>query len=527
MGFKRPFDCEDFQELPFKQARQVDYSNKMTQFADLYRTTSEETDVTDDQEGSFGKSQEHESSGNNCVSEASKLVKDFGIAVPWSLVTSNSVDDDVGSRFTAYSSDFLEHEFDVPRRLEASDDAYFSYLDSSPRKQVPLGPNHQASSPLFGKRVNKNRLEWEDTLDPGSSSLSESDLDIHTDNEEKFLGTCIIPMPDTETSADNSDEIGGGRKDCSCMDEGSGRCVQQHIMEARESLLKFLGHEQLVHLGFCEMGEEVTHKWTKEEERVFHAVVNSNPASLGQNFWKHLSHVFSTRSTMEIVSYYFNVFMLRRRAVQNRSNFLDIDSDDDELHGINRGSFKARVLDEDDDSDIESFDQYDHADYGEDTLIEDGEDDDDDSDGDQGDSSGEATGEDSGVDNVSETPGTKSLDGSRFDVVNRAGLVGEDFTVQDNSCMSFEFQADTIDSCDPADTEVAEQGSRVRSHEKECFPGNGDGYSDGVDQVYLLDSCDAKAWDSRYTVPIKGVDFLPTCNIIEEIFGQGTSGDKK
>ncbi|EEF48647.1 DNA binding protein, putative [Ricinus communis] len=238
----------------------------------------------DDQEGSFGKSQEHESSGNNCVSEASKLVKDFRIAVPWSLVTSNSVDDDVGSRFTAYSSDFLEHEFDVPRRLEASDDAYFSYLDSSPRKQVPLGPNHQASIPLFGKRVNKNQLEWEDTLDPGSSSLSKSDLDIHTDNEEKFLGTCIIPMPDTETSADNSDEIGGGRKDCSCMDEGSVRCVRQHIMEARESLLKFLRHEQLVHLGFYEMGEEVTHKWTKEKERVFHAVVNSNPASLGQNF---------------------------------------------------------------------------------------------------------------------------------------------------------------------------------------------------------------------------------------------------
>ncbi|EEF48646.1 hypothetical protein RCOM_1750560 [Ricinus communis] len=116
---------------------------------------------------------------------------------------------------------------------------------------------------------------------------------------------------------------------------------------------------------------------------------------------------------MEIVSYYFNVFMLRRRAVQNRSNFLDIDSDDDELHGINRGSFKARVLDEDDDSDIESFDQYDHVDCGEDTLIEDGEDDDeddDDSDGDQGDSSREATGEDSGVDNVSETPGQGLLE---------------------------------------------------------------------------------------------------------------------
>lgn len=34
MGFKRPFDSEEFQELPLKQARPVDCRNKLTQFAD-------------------------------------------------------------------------------------------------------------------------------------------------------------------------------------------------------------------------------------------------------------------------------------------------------------------------------------------------------------------------------------------------------------------------------------------------------------------------------------------------------------
>lgn len=36
MGFKRPFDDEELQELPFKNLRQFDYSNKMTQFADTF-----------------------------------------------------------------------------------------------------------------------------------------------------------------------------------------------------------------------------------------------------------------------------------------------------------------------------------------------------------------------------------------------------------------------------------------------------------------------------------------------------------
>lgn len=455
-----------------------------------------------------------------------------------SLVTSSSSDEDIGSGVAAYSSHSPEHpEFGFPQKLFPFGNAYSSYLDHSPRKQVPLGPNHQASIPMWGRHEKANPSEH-DSVDPNRfSSLSGSDL-ICDDNEEKLMGTCIIPMPDTVSSADCNDEAGHGRTDCSCLDKGSIRCVRQHIVDAQEKLRKSLGPEKLMNLGFYDIGEEVTHNWSEEEQRVFHAVVYSNPASLGQNFWKHLSQVFPSRSTKEIVSYYFNVFMLRRRAAQNRSNFLDIDSDDDELHGINRGPFKVRVSDEDDDSDIESLDQYGHVDHGEDTLLEDDDtdddDDDDDGDGDvegnMGDVSGDATGEDSGVDYVSEAHDLNAFDGSRFDAViehvdNNAGSGEEDFTFQDDSCMSFELQADKFDSCDPVDTGAALQLSGVKGDDRECMPGNRDEYSDVVDQLYLLDSCDAKAWDARYTVPMKGVDLLPTCNIIEEIFGQGASNE--
>lgn len=35
MGVKRPFDAEELQDLPFKNPRQSDYSNMLTQFADV------------------------------------------------------------------------------------------------------------------------------------------------------------------------------------------------------------------------------------------------------------------------------------------------------------------------------------------------------------------------------------------------------------------------------------------------------------------------------------------------------------
>ena len=479
----------------------------------------------DDCGNSFVKPLWHETFENDKVIEVSNLAKDSDFSAPLSLVTCSSSDENFGSRMAA-SPEYFQFEF--PRKMSMPlKDVHSFYLDDFPRKQVPLGPNHQASIPLWDNHIKKDKLVQ--FFNPNSSSLSESDHHIYNDNEEKLMGTCIIPMPDTELQLCSRYEAGCGRSDCGCLDEGSFRCVRQHIMEAREELIKSIGHEKCVNLGFYDMGEEVACKWTKEEERVFHEVVYSRPASLGQNFWKHLAQVFPDRTTKEIVSYYFNVFMLRKRAAQNRSNPLDIDSDDDEFPQIHRGSH-IQVVEEDEDSDLESpVDQYDHAGLEEDILEDDDNDDDDDGggdfDGDFGDGDGDTTGEGSGID-YSEAIDINCIDPVVKHMNKNAGSDGLDFTVQDDSCMSFEFQADKVDPCAPGDSRAALHVNRGTSDHSKCMPSEVDGCDDDVDQVYLLDPCDTKDWDARYLSPIRGVDLLPTSNIIEEIFGQGACEDR-
>ncbi|KAJ6982575.1 hypothetical protein NC653_025631 [Populus alba x Populus x berolinensis] len=435
MGFKRPFDDEEFQDLPFKQARQVDYCNKLTQFSETgaHSYMPLKPDITDDCRSSFVKPLWHETFENDKVIEVSNLAKDSDSSAPLSLVSCSSSDENFGSGMAA-SPEYFQFEF--PRKMSMPlKDVHSFYLDDFPRKQIPLGPNHQASIPLWDNHIKKDKL----VQYPNGSSLSESDHHIYNDNEEKLMGTCIIPMPDTELQLCSRYEAGCGRSDCGCLDEGSFRCVRQHIMEAREELIQSIGHEKFVNLGFYDMGEDVACKWTKEEERFFHEVVYSRPASLGQNFWKHLAQVFPDRTTKEIVSYYFNVFMLRKRAAQNRSNPLDIDSDDDEFPRIHRGSH-IQVVEEDEDSDLESpVDQYDDAGLEEDILEDDDNDD----------------------------------DGSVVTLMHmnkNAGSDGLDFTVQDDSCMSFEFQADKVDPCAPGDSRAALHVNRDTSDHSKCIP---------------------------------------------------------
>lgn len=181
-------------------------------------------------------------------------------------------------------------------------DAYSNLLEHSPVKQVPIGPEYQADIP-----------EW-----------LESD-----ENEIKFMGSFVIPMPEDSTIC-NDNTIGRGRTDCCCDNP---ECVKQHIKEAREIMKARIGQKCFAELGLDDMGEVVAEKWTEEDEQLFHEVVYSNPVSLGKNFWHNLAAEFPSRTKQEIVSYYFNVFMLRRRAEQNRRDSINADSDDDEWQG--------------------------------------------------------------------------------------------------------------------------------------------------------------------------------------------------
>ncbi|KAJ0754959.1 putative transcription factor MYB-related family [Helianthus annuus] len=180
--------------------------------------------------------------------------------------------------------------------------AYSYLLERSPMKQVSVGPEYQAEIP-----------EWH-----GSDG-----------DEIKFLGSTVIPMPENQTIHDSA-TVASAKTECYCQNPGSAECVKQHIKESRETLKARIGLKAFVDLGFGDMGEVVAEKWTEDDEQLFHEVVYSNPVSSGRNFWNHLAAEFPSRSSQEIVSYYFNVFMLRRRTEQNRLDPMNADSDDDE-----------------------------------------------------------------------------------------------------------------------------------------------------------------------------------------------------
>ncbi|CAN1838888.1 AT-rich interactive domain-containing protein 2 [Linum perenne] len=463
MGYKRIFEDTDFQGFPLnplKQARQQDLSNRSTQFEEnMSDITSAK--IPDSAVGHCDKN------GKQLCHEASENA----------VVPRNCIDEDISFRLAAYSSLFPEtYEYKGLQEYTALNHVGIPYVDRFPRKQVALGRNHQASIPSL--------------LMSRSGNL---------DNEEKLMGTCIIPMPDTESVAIKSDQLLVSGPDCQCLDADSLRCVRQHIAEARDKLKKSLGHEKFVSLGFHNMGEEVSWKWSEDEERLFRAVIYSNPVSLGQNFWKHLAQVFPSRSTKEIVSYYFNVFMLRKRATQNRSSLLDIDSDDDQLHGIDISTYEGEDSedDDDDDSGIESpVEHYGQSNRGEDIVTDDDDDDDDDA--------------------SQRNEHTENYE--------------EDNTIQDESCTSFEFQAEKND--DPyylmnrEENYMMDVGPMLDFHNDEVLyklystpekarepvvarAENGEAVKEGgrnsssnsdaaVDLVSMLDFRDEKAWDSMF-----------------------------
>ncbi|KAF8412227.1 hypothetical protein HHK36_000187 [Tetracentron sinense] len=173
------------------------------------------------------------------------------------------------------------------------------------QKQVPVGPLFQAEVP-----------DW-------TGMTSESD--------SKWLGTRVWPLEKGERNLlIERDPMGKGRQDsCGCQFPGSIECVRFHIGEKRMRVKLELGLA-FHRWGFNRMGEEVSLPWTDEEEQRFKAIVRLNPPSLEKCYWDQVIKSFHAKSRENLVSYYFNVFLLRRRSYQNRVTPNNIDSDDDE-----------------------------------------------------------------------------------------------------------------------------------------------------------------------------------------------------
>ncbi|XP_042477480.1 AT-rich interactive domain-containing protein 2-like isoform X2 [Macadamia integrifolia] len=154
---------------------------------------------------------------------------------------------------------------------------------------------------------------------------------IPSESDSKWLGTRVWPLEAGEHfMLIERDPIGKGRQDsCDCQRPGSVKCVRFHIAEKRMRLKVELG-SAFHHWKFNCMGEEVSLSWTEEEEKRFKTIVRLNPPSLDKCFWDEIYKCFPNKKRRDLLTYYFNAFLLQRRGYQNRATPNTIDSDDDE-----------------------------------------------------------------------------------------------------------------------------------------------------------------------------------------------------
>ncbi|KAL6645097.1 hypothetical protein ACP70R_016705 [Stipagrostis hirtigluma subsp. patula] len=365
------------------------------------------------------------------------------------------------------------------------------------RKPVPIGPNYQAELPECREFVAKSSAIGEKIV---SAPFHFSDGGADEDESDKWIRNCVVPMPGADALSSTLKPV-YCKASCDCVDEDSIDCVRKHVREAREKLKGSLGADTFKELGFYDMGEEVASRWTEEEEHLFQEVVSSYPASLRRDFWDELPLAFPSKSSKELVSYYFNVFMLRKRAEQNRFDPMNIDSDDDEWQVAGDGDF----------ANTEKADEY---------LPAESLTDQDDIACNQGLPEGNLYEGSDEEDEVDHAHGDKHRS---FYGVHGNGMVSEglplmslmdhgqhkaDADAQDDSCTSFEAQ------------QVGEDGTPTVVAENHY---RNDGFCSVAEHGYFGDHCDTKMWEIGFTSGWEKDDFLSTNNVIEEVFGKGSS----
>ncbi|KAL3356149.1 hypothetical protein AABB24_017026 [Solanum stoloniferum] len=211
------------------------------------------------------------------------------------------------THFSAVSSSSSPSDEDpIDGPANSSEESGLGLLWNQHRKQIPVGPQFQADIP-----------EWR-------HEKCESD--------SKWLGTQIWPLDKQEQKRMliERDPIGKGRQDtCGCQYPSSYECIKFHLAEKRRKVTLELG-SAFYRWKFDFMGEEVARSWTKQEEQKFQDIVKMNPLSTDKSFWNEIFKFFPNKSRESLVSYHFNVFLLRCRGHQNRTAASNIDSDDDE-----------------------------------------------------------------------------------------------------------------------------------------------------------------------------------------------------
>ncbi|CBI27269.3 unnamed protein product, partial [Vitis vinifera] len=179
MGLKRSFENEEFQELPFKNMKCVESRDKLASFGEIVpcKDAPQKPDISD--ECSFYKFQ----CGTEGVENGVSVLDDKGFEISAPLSCNGSSEEDGRSVAAAYSSLSPEYfESYLPRRTVAQfEDIYSSLLDCSPRRQVPVGPDHQANVPVWSLQKVKNRL---DKLETSNRYISSSHPSMEEEDQK-------------------------------------------------------------------------------------------------------------------------------------------------------------------------------------------------------------------------------------------------------------------------------------------------------------------------------------------------------
>ncbi|KAM7275679.1 hypothetical protein ACFE04_017545 [Oxalis oulophora] len=180
--------------------------------------------------------------------------------------------------------------FDDPSNIDSDDD------------EVPVGRKYQVDVP-----------EWTGAVTP---------------SDPQWLGTLVWPLArEMRKNLIEKGATGKGRLgSCGCHSPGSVDCVRLHIDEERKRLKLELGPAYR-HWKLGKIGERVKTSWTPEEENKF---IDLKEAK-SQFFWDEIKTVLPNKTRKQLVSYYFNVYLVKRRAYQNRHSPTAIDSEDEEF----------------------------------------------------------------------------------------------------------------------------------------------------------------------------------------------------
>ncbi|KAJ4819629.1 ELM2 domain-containing protein [Rhynchospora pubera] len=119
---------------------------------------------------------------------------------------------------------------------------------------------------------------------------------------------------------------------CRCITPGAIACVSYHVSVARNQL-KFELSQAFSSLGFDLMGEEVENVFTRDQQMLFYSLERGIiPLSGPKGFWSTAFKHLNTVERRHLVSYFFNVYLLRRVGNQSRLGPASgIDSDEDNI----------------------------------------------------------------------------------------------------------------------------------------------------------------------------------------------------